>query len=478
MLIPRLLSRLIFSRPVPCSAAMSTCRPVSAPLVVILGATGTGKSELAVDLAVRYNGEIINADAMQMYKGLPIITNKISLEERRSIPHHLLGNIGLDEETCVVGVFKREANRIIQEIRSRGRLPIVVGGTHYYTKALLFKDSLVEKDDASLDSPSVPDNSTDHPILDDTTEAMWSKLKEVDPVMADRWHPNDRRKIRRSLEIFLTTGKRASDIYAEQRKRKAAQMAAQDELAPTADALLLWVHSEDQVLKDRLNKRIDRMLDNGLMDEITEMNDYLRGRLRDGESADYTTGIWQSIGFKEFQPYIKALESGVDSTELEKVKRDCLELMKGATRRYAKYQVKWITKQMMPLLEEQGNMGRLYVLDSTDVARYSENVIDQAASLVRQFLAGEEIPAPSSVSEAARDVLSSAMAAAFSPQATPCREHCRLCDATFLKEEEWQKHLRGKAHRRRLRDIKRTALVPARDVEITPVEDPAPAIPT
>lgn len=432
-----------------------------------------------MDLALRFNGEIINADAMQMYKGLPIITNKISLEEQRSIPHHLLGNIGLDEETWVVGVFKREANRVIQEIRSRGRLPILVGGTHYYTKALLFKDSLVERDDAPADSPTVPDNSAGHPILDDTTEAMWMKLKEVDPVMADRWHPKDRRKIRRSLEIFLITGKRASDIYAEQRQRKAAELATQDDSGPKADALLLWVHSEDQVLKERLNKRIDKMLDNGLMDEITEMNDYLQPRLHDGESVDYTKGIWQSIGFKEFQPYLKALRDGVDSAELEKVKRDCLEVMKGATRRYAKYQVKWITKKMMPLLEEQGNLDSLYVLDSTDVARYSDNVIDKAAYLAQHFLEGNgDMPDPSSISETASSVLSSAMEAAASTQGTPCRKHCTLCDATFLTEEDWKKHMRGKAHRRRSRDTKRTALVPVQDAEtaLVTVEDSAPAI--
>lgn len=417
---------------------------------------------------------------MQMYRGLPIITNKIAEEERHSIPHHLLGNIGLDEETWVVGVFKREANRIIQEIRSRGRLPIVVGGTHYYTKALLFKDSLVERDDAVSDSPAVPDNSTEHPILNDTTEAMWTKLKEVDPIMADRWHPNDRRKIRRSLEIFLTTGKRASDIYSEQRQRKAAEVAAQEDSGPDADALLFWVHSEDQVLKDRLNKRVDKMLDHGLMDEITEMNAYLQTQLHGGETIDYCKGIWQSIGFKEFQPYLKALESGVEGAELARVKRDCLEIMKGATRRYAKYQVKWITKQMMPLLDEQGNLGRLYVLDSTDVARYPENVTAKAGPLAQQFLAGEDMPTPASVSETARGVLSTAMGAASAPQGTPCRRHCTLCDATFLKEEDWQKHMRGKAHRRMLRHTKRTALVPAQDVEtaLVAVEDPALVVPT
>ena len=416
-----------------------------------------------------------------MYKGLPIITNKIAEEERRSIPHHLLGNIGLDEETWVVGVFKREANRIIQEIRSRGRLPIVVGGTHYYTKALLFKDSLVETDDAASDSPAVPDNSAEHPILNDTTEAMWMKLKEVDPIMADRWHPNDRRKIRRSLEIFLTTGKRASDIYSEQRQRKAAETGAQEDSGPKADALLFWVHSEDQVLKDRLNKRVDKMLDHGLMDEIAEMYDYLQSRLQGGEIIDYSKGIWQSIGFKEFQPYLKALQNGVDGAELARIRRDCLEIMKGATRRYAKYQVKWITKQMMPLLEEQGNLDMLYVLDSTDVARYSENVTVKAAPLAQQFLAGEMMPAPASVSETAQSVLSRAMgAAASASQGTSCRKHCTTCNATLLTEGDWQKHMRGKAHRRMLRHIKRTALVPTQDVEtaLVTVEDPALVIST
>src|SRR5689334_20221731 len=98
----------------------------------------TDHSKLAVELATRYNGEIINADAMQMYKGLPIITNKLTTEEQRGIPHHLLGSIELHEDPWVVTQFKKEATRIISEIRGRGKLPIVVGGTSYYLDGLLF----------------------------------------------------------------------------------------------------------------------------------------------------------------------------------------------------------------------------------------------------------------------------------------------------------------------------------------------------
>ncbi|KAI7784759.1 hypothetical protein LA080_009403 [Diaporthe eres] len=448
---------------------MSARQPPTASLLVILGSTGTGKSELAVDLAVRFNGEVINADAMQMYRGLPIITNKISLEEQRSIPHHLLGNISLDHETWFVGVFKREASRIIQEIRSRGRVPIVVGGTHYYTNALLFRDSLVEKEDASAEEILVQDNSVQHPILNDTTEAMWEKLKEVDPVMADRWHPNDRRKIRRSLEIFLTTGRPASEIYAEQQSRKRTEPAPQQDFSKP-DALLFWVHSESQVLKDRLDRRVDKMLDSGLMDEVTEVHDYLRSKLKSGEEVDLSRGIWQSIGFKEFQPYLQAVERGADIKELEKLKLECLEVMKTGTKRYAKYQTKWISKQMLPLLEEEGDQDRLYVLDSTDVARYSEDVLDKAAFLTQLFLAGDAMPEPPSISDAANNVLNAAVKSALSTQGTPCRKHCSICETTLLTEEGWQKHIRGRAHRRKSRHAKQTALVPAQDIETALVE--------
>lgn len=401
---------------------------------------------------------------MQMYKGLPIITNKISQEEQRSIPHHLLGNISLDEETWIVGVFKREANQIIKEIRSRGRLPIVVGGTHYYTKALLFKDSLVASEDEPSNHSPAHDNSREYPILEDTTEAMRAKLQEVDPIMAERWHPNDRRKIRRSLEIFLTTGKRASDIYAEQQRRKAVEAAAEGDSEPTADPLLFWVHTEKQALRDRLDRRVDKMLDAGLMDEIIQMNNYLHTRSKDGESFDSTRGIWQSIGFKEFQPFLKAIEAGITGDELEKLRLDCLEKMKTATRQYAKYQMKWIPKQMMPLLKGKGDLDKLYVLDSTDVSQYVEQVTDKAIALTEHFLTGQEMAFPTSISEFARETLVAAEVVTATLD-TRCNKYCELCDTTVLTEQGWRTHLRAKTHQRKVRQRKRTALVHVPDPE-------------
>jgi tRNA dimethylallyltransferase len=150
-----------------------------------------------VNIARRFNGEIINGDAMQLYEGLPVITNKMPEDERDGIPHHLLGCISLNEETWTVGNFVSNALAKISEIRARGRLPILVGGTHYYTQSLLFHDALANK---SQDEEPVQ-NAERLAVLEEPTEVLLAKLREVDPVMADRWHPNDRRKIQRSLEL-------------------------------------------------------------------------------------------------------------------------------------------------------------------------------------------------------------------------------------------------------------------------------------
>lgn len=407
---------------------------------------------------------------MQMYKGLPIITNKISAEEQKAVPHHLLGNIGLDEETWVVGLFKQEANKIIKEIRSRGRLPIVVGGTHYYTKALLFKDSLVSDEEPSAISP-IHENSIEHPILEDTTEAIRKKLQEVDPVIADQWHPNDRRKMRRSLEIFLTTGRRASEIYAEQKQKKAAKAGAEDEdLEPRPDPLLFWVHTESATLKQRLDMRVDKMVDIGLMDEIIAMNTYVQSAQSVGTALDTTRGIWQSIGFKEFVPYLEAIEEGVAGAELEKLRLSCLENMKTATRRYAKYQKKWMPRYIMPLLKDEGNLDRLYVLDSTNVTQYVENVTAKAVDLTRDYLAGSDMARPASTSDFAREVLAETEAAGVSAaRDTRVSNYCSYCDATFVTALTWDKHIRGKAHKRHVRHRKQVALVPVPERETTEI---------
>ncbi|PHH52219.1 tRNA dimethylallyltransferase, mitochondrial [Ceratocystis fimbriata CBS 114723] len=434
------------------------------PLIVIMGSTGTGKSDLAVELAIRFGGEIINADAMQMYSGLPVVTNQITEAERRGVPHYLLAHISLDQETWAVGDWKREAQALIGDIRSRGKLPIVVGGTHYYLNGLLFEDILVAGD---------TDTTSDFPVLDEPTEVLLAKLREVDPVMADRWHHNDRRKIRRSLEIFLRMGRKASDIYAEQQLRQqsfTSPLDVQKQSGPW-ETLLFWVYSEPETLKTRLDKRVDKMEHAGLMTEIQEMFSYLAAKKASGVTVDMTRGIWQTIGFKEFRAYLELVnsDSQIEPDVFETMKAQALEDMKTATRQYARSQIRWIRRKLIPLLkEEPGALAKLFLVDSTDVSAYAQTVVEPASTITRAFLQGEPLPAPEEVSDVAREELRAA-GEPVKPRAIPIKRTCELCHITLVSEDQWQKHLKSRRHHRVAKNAKKRALAiipnqPAQDV--------------
>jgi tRNA dimethylallyltransferase len=443
--------------------------PPKDPLLVVLGATGTGKSQvrsslylefklttaqLAVDLAKRFDGEIINGDAMQMYDGLPIITNKITVEEQQGIPHHLLGFIALDEEPWRVGLFQKKAGQIIKEIRSRGRLPIVVGGTHYYTQSLLFDHSLLseqaegeEQYNAEFSNEEIVER---FPVLSGPTEIMIERLKEVDPVMADRWHPKDRRKIRRSLEIFLTTGKKASELYAGQKERKLqgnVENGISTSLVGDGSTLLFWVHTESEALKRRLDNRVDKMLDAGLLDEVKSMEIYLSRDSQAGLTVDRTRGIWVSIGWKEFEPYLKALETGTASQlDLKKLYELSIEQTKAATRQYAKRQVRWIRLTLIPALLDENALDKLYLLDGTDISQWAEAVSKPAINVTGRFLEGNELPPPQELSDAAQQILAPTDGFDEKPDVW-FRQECEVCHMVAVNDVQWQTHLKSRRHR-------------------------------
>ncbi len=496
------------------------------PLVVVLGSTGTGKSDvsfagfrktcflfiqackltasflqLAVEIAVRFDGEVINADAMQMYRGLPVTTNKISVDEQRGVPHHLLGTIGLDEPTWNVDRFRKAASQIITEIRSRGRLPIVVGGSQYYTDGLLFDDHLVEdidkrpRDDNGRGTGDAERDISDEntyddipkcfPILNDPTDKILAVLRSVDPAMAARWHPNDRRRIQRSLEIFLTTGRRASDIYAEQQRRKEKRDSAASSVAESLPAqswpyLLLWVYARPDVLNARLDSRVDTMLERGLEQEASEMYGTKQEFIERGVTVDCTKGIWQSIGYKEMEPYMTAQREAnvvgpekpnADTAALVKLREDGLAGIRFGTHRYARSQLRWIKYKTIPYLNEVQALDRLFLLDGTDRTRWQHDVAEIGARLTAAFLGRDgagELPRPMDVSETAREVLTTSIAASHAKHSgsgahagqTAYRQACDVCRTTHLSEADWDKHLRGARHRRAVQKHKRRAMVP------------------
>ena len=376
---------------------------------------------------------------MQLYEGLPITTNKISLPERKGVPHHLIGCITLAEEPWTIHQFHERANRAIEEIRSRGKLPIVVGGTHYYTQSLLVPKSLVKREDEASHE-SVEDLEKKWPILGRSVEEQLEELRKVDPAMANRWHPKDGRKIRRSLHLWLSTGTRASEVYDGQNKAPmtpGAIEALNDEAATTRplNPLVFWTHSTHDALVKRLEERVDAMMSHGLFEEVQSMSNFRLEQKTKGISIDDSRGIWTAIGYKEMLPYVS---NQADTPS----KEHAIDLVKIATRQYAKRQARWIRLALRPAILKAGLSERFFLLDATDAPEVFSNVEQIAVEIADSFLKGDTIPEPNSLSSTAQELLGAEGKEIMSAR------YCKDCDKTLMTESTWTKHLNSKKHKK------------------------------
>ena len=271
-------------------------------LIVIAGPTAVGKSALALRLAQQLDGEIISGDSMCVYRGLDIGTAKPSVSEQKLVPHHLI-DIRQPTEPFSVVDFQQLAAAAIDEVNRRGKLPILVGGTGLYIQALLegyqFNPTPITtlRDDA------------------DSTDTLYERLNERDPLTAGRIHPNDRKRILRALEVITTENQPLS-------RDKAAQL--------QFNGLVCGLTMERQALYQRIDQRVDQMVEQGLLAEVDAL-------LTKGLAANATA--LQAIGYKEF---IAAIQNNLPmETAIEQVKL--------ASRRYAKRQLTWFRR--MPYLE-------------------------------------------------------------------------------------------------------------------------------
>lgn len=449
-------------------------------IILILGPTGTGKSALALSLSTTLPSEIINLDAMQLYAGLPVITNKIPPSDRLKTPHHLLDMIPLSERAWTVHRYVREADRVIAEVVGRGKVPILVGGTGYYGFGLCVKGATLGKmeggggegDDVGEEGSWEEDGEREEgieesiqrwPVLGGTAEEMYAELQRLDPEMAESWHPRDRRKVQRSLEICLRTGRKVSQIYREQEEEaqemmeglKGEEMGGEDMLR--YDPLVLWLQAESRVLKDRLDARVGDMVKDGLFEEVLSMQECAAEQRAQGKEVDKTRGIWISIGYKEMEPWVA--EQTANPPPLEEAKtsplaKACLEAVQASTRQYARRQERYIRCSFAKSLHNAGASDRLLLLDSTDLSKFNTDLVPQAQRLVKGFLADEPLPDPSSLSELARQTF--AKVREESPQRSMrVRHHCDVCDRTMMTDSEWQRHMTGRGHKKALQGRKK-----------------------
>ncbi|KAF3945200.1 hypothetical protein CMV_028396 [Castanea mollissima] len=214
-----------------------------AKVVVIMGPTGSGKSRLAIDLATYFPIEIINADSMQVYHGLDVLTNKVSLNDQKGVPHHLLGTISPNLEFTAKD-FRDSVIPLINDILLRNCMPVIVGGTNYYIQALvsafLLDDSAEDMDEGCLSGP-LGDEQTDKE-LDfgrDSSDYSYDHLKDIDPVAANRIHPNNHRKISQYLNLYSRSGVPPSKLFQE--KTAKGRIGVKSIILDTIALLYAWM---------------------------------------------------------------------------------------------------------------------------------------------------------------------------------------------------------------------------------------------
>ena len=304
-------------------------------MLAVVGPTATGKTVLGVALAERFGGEIISADSMQLYKGLTVGTAKVTPEETHGIPHHAVDLLEPDQPFSVAD-FTALASRLEADLSARGKLPILVGGTGLYVQSFLYG--------VRFTAEKTPDGLREQlaaELKEKGPAAMYAELQTADPEAAAAIHPNNQVRVLRALEHYRATGKKLSE-------QKAASLPPEKPYR----SLILGLDFPDRAqLYRRIDLRVDRMMEQGLLDEAKLVYDN-RGRFKTAA---------QAIGYKEFFPYF-AGESDVGP---------CVEKLKQASRNYAKRQLTWFR-----------HMEDVVWLDAS-----APDVQERAAQLTNEFLA-------------------------------------------------------------------------------------------
>ncbi|HAL08749.1 MAG TPA: tRNA (adenosine(37)-N6)-dimethylallyltransferase MiaA [Staphylococcus sp.] len=281
------------------------------PLIAIVGPTAVGKTELSIKLAKALNGEIINGDAFQIYKGLDIGTAKVTEEEKEGIVHHLIDVYEPDEPYSVYK-FKQDFTEVVDDIHSRGKLPILVGGTGLYVQSVLY-DYQLEEEDISSEKMEIIKNKLKE-LSNFTNIELHNYLKDFDPETSSTVHPNNRKRVERSIEFYLKTKKTLSE-------RKKSQT-----FSGKYSTILVGIEMSREILYERINMRVDMMLQRGLLREVSNLVE---------EGYEHSQSM-QAIGYKELIPVVKG-EIDIETSK---------EQIKQNSRRYAKRQMTWFKNKM------------------------------------------------------------------------------------------------------------------------------------
>ena len=276
-------------------------------VIVICGPTASGKTALSIELAKKINGEIISSDSMQIYKNMDIGTAKPSKEEMQGIPHYLLDFVEPNQRYSVAE-FKKDAETAIEEILAKEKTPIIVGGTGLYVDSLIYG---IEYQDIELDEQYR--NELELRAINEGLETLYEEAKKIDHQAMEKISQNDKKRIIRVLEIYRATGKNKTEQEIESRKKGVKY-----------DYKVFAINLERELLYERINKRVDIMIEHGLIQEVEQLM----------EKYDTFPTAMQGLGYKEVVEYLQG----------QTTKEQMIEKIKMETRRYAKRQITWFKK--------------------------------------------------------------------------------------------------------------------------------------
>ena len=280
---------------------------MSKKAIVVVGPTASGKTSLGVYICKKFGGEVISCDSMQIYKGMSISTAKPTPDETEGIKHHLIDFLPLNQSYSVSD-YCSDAQKAFDDVFSRGKLPVFVGGTGLYIDSFLSNTKF-------LDNASSPEirQALQNELNEKGIEMLYSELSSVDPDAASKIHPNNTKRVLRALEVYRATGLTIS-------QQEALSHNEESEIEPLYIGI---TYKDRENLYNRINKRVDIMLENGLLDEAKTL--FL---------SDASSTAVASIGCKEIKPYLDG----------EKTLDECVEKLKMSTRRYAKRQLTWFRR--------------------------------------------------------------------------------------------------------------------------------------
>ncbi|KAJ4978067.1 hypothetical protein NE237_008847 [Protea cynaroides] len=445
-----------------------------AKVIVVMGATGAGKSRLAIDLASYFPIEIINADSMQVYEGLDVLTNKVPLYERKGVPHHLLGTIMPNVEFTSKD-FRDSAIPVIDEILSRNQLPVIVGGTNYYIQAL-FSPFLIDDLTEALDEYCLNDILGEKPLdykvdLAGDNLSNFDRLKKIDPDFANRIHPNDRRKVNHYLNLYDHHGVLPSKLF---RGKAAERWGRVDDFR--YDCCFLWVDASLPVLDRYVEHRVDHMIDAGLLMEVYDIY---------SPNADYTRGLRQAIGVREFEDLLgvhktetscsqttdkvcdsnagpnitmptnrdckmllenfMAVQNSSDDNPLKFLLREAIDKLKMNTRRLVRRQKRRLSRLQTFFGWHLHYVDATEALDCSSDESWHKQVVHPAVNIIKSFLSKD------GCSGLNLEILDGTEGQKFVPRDLWTQYICEACGNRVLRgAHEWEQHKQGRGHRKRI----------------------------